>query len=117
MGFEINGCHYTIKLVSQEELQNYYKDDTEGYYYGQTHFQEQEIWVDKTLSYGRMKKTLAHELTHVYIREYICTRDVELTEDLLCDIVANSYDFVHRIIKLYFTKREEQANENNEKSS
>lgn len=104
MEFGINGSCYIIQEVSQDELQKEIAEETDGYYYGQTRFTQQLILIDKDLSYERKKKTLYHELMHVYIREYISTRDIELTEELLCDISANSHDIIHEIVKYYFER-------------
>lgn len=104
MKFEINGSYYTINEVSQDELQKEIASDEDGYYYGQTRFRKQLILIDKDLPKERKKKTLYHELIHVYIREYVSTRDIDLTEELLCDISANSHDMIHEIVKHYFER-------------
>ena len=102
MTFEMNNSYYEIKEVSQEELQKEIASDEDGYYYGQTRFRKQLILIDKDLTYERKKKTLYHELMHVYIREYISTRDIELTEEMLCDVSANAHDMIHEIVEKYF---------------
>lgn len=101
----MNSSCYTIKEVSQDELQKEIASDEDGYYYGQTRFRKQLILIDKDLPYERKKKTLYHELMHVYIREYISTRDIDLTEELLCDISANAHDIIHKIVKDYFGRK------------
>lgn len=105
MTFEMNGCKYEIKEVDQEELQSLIADEEDGYYYGQTRFQKQVIYIDKNLSYERKRKTLIHELTHVYIREYLTTRDINPDEEVLCDIHANSHDIIHKIVEDYFKEK------------
>lgn len=104
MKFCMNGVWYTIKEVSQEELKEETEDEEDGYYYGQTRFQKQLVLIDKDLSLERKRKTLIHELTHVYIREYLTTRDIDPNEEVLCDIHANCHDMVHFIVKNYFRK-------------
>lgn len=101
MKFVMNRIEYTIKEVSQKEFWDYQVDEQDGYYYGQSHFQTQEVWIDKDLSLEKKIKTLYHELTHVYIREYLTTRDIEPNEEVLCDIVANSHDIIHKIVEDY----------------
>lgn len=101
MEFTMNGVEYSIKEVSQEEFNQVEEED--GYYFGQSHFFTQEIWLDKTLKADRKKKALYHELTHCYIKEYLTTRDLEsFTEEILCDISANSHDVIHKIVEDYF---------------
>lgn len=106
MKFKMNNSIYTIEEVSQEELQKEIADENDGYYYGQTRFQKQIILIDKNLSVERKRKTLIHELTHVYIREYLTTRNISPDEEVLCDIHANCHDIVHEIIENYFDKGE-----------
>lgn len=103
MEFRMNNSKYKILEVSQDELMKY-KEQDEGYYYGQTHFIDHEVWIDKDLPYERKKRTLYHELTHVYIREYLTTRDIEPDEEVLCDISANSHDIIHSIVDAYFNR-------------
>ena len=100
----MNGSYYTIEEVSQEELQKEIASDEDGYYYGQTKFRKQLILIDKDLSEERKRKTLYHELMHVYIREYLTTRDISPNEEVLCDISANSHDIIHEIVNQYFEK-------------
>ena len=100
--FRINRSDYVIKEVSQEELLKTIVDEEDGYYYGQTRFPIQTIFIDKDLSYERKKKTLYHELMHVYIREYLTTRDISPNEEVMCDISANSHDIIHDIVEDYF---------------
>ena len=102
--FKMNNVEYEIKEVNQEELNKWETDEKDGYYYGQTHFMTQEVWLDKTLSKERKRKTLIHELTHVYIREHLTTRDISPDEEVLCDINANSHDIIHKIVKEYFNE-------------
>lgn len=73
----------------------------------------QKIWIDTNANCDpgmkrlcmidkKKKKTLYHELTHVYIREYLTSRDIDPNEEVLCDISANSHDIIHKIIENYF---------------
>lgn len=100
MKFNMNGVPYTIKEVEQNEFNQIEQED--GYYFGQSHFFTQEIWLDKSLNKERKKKALYHELTHCYIREYLTTGDITPNEEVLCDISANSHDIIHEIVEKYF---------------
>lgn len=102
MKFKINDAEYEIKEVSQEIIKEEDTEEEEGYYYGQTRFQRQVILIDKNLSKERKRKTLIHELTHVYIREFLTTREIEPNEEVLCDIHANCHDMIHKIVEDYF---------------
>lgn len=101
MQFQMNGITYTIKEVKQKDFWDYQVDEEDGYYYGQSHFQTQEVWIDKDLPIEKKRKTLYHELTHVYIREYLTSRDISPNEEVLCDISANSHDIIHKIVSEY----------------
>lgn len=105
MKFVMNNVEFTIKEVEQEEMKKWLGDEQDGYYYGQTHFMTQEVWIDKILSKEKKKKTLIHELTHCYIREYLTSRDISPDEEVLCDISANSHDIIHKIVEDYFRKQ------------
>ena len=102
MKFEMNNVEYTIIEVSQQEFWDYHVDEQDGYSYAQCHFQTQELWIDKDLPIEKKRKTLYHELTHVYIREYLTSRDISPNEEVLCDISANSHDIIHKIVEDYF---------------
>lgn len=102
MKFKINDAEYEIKEVSQEIIKEEDTEEEDGYYYGQTRFQRQVILIDKNLSKERKRKTLIHELTHVYIREFLTTRELDPNEEVLCDIHANCHDMIHKIVEDYF---------------
>lgn len=107
MKFKMNDSYYIIVEVEQEELKKEMSDENDGYYYGQTRFQKQIVLIDKNLSIERKRKTLIHELTHVYIREYLTTRDINPDEEVLCDISANSHDIIHKIVEDYFKNKKQ----------
>ena len=48
------------------------------------------------------RKTLIHELTHCYIREYITHEEKNYSEEMVADISANSHDIIHKIVEDYF---------------
>lgn len=102
MQFKMNNIIYTIKEVEQKDFWDYKGDEQDGYYYGQSHFQTQEVWIDKDLPIENKRKTLYHELTHVYIKEYLTSGDISPNEETLCDISANSHDIIHEIVGSYF---------------
>lgn len=102
MKFKMNNVEYVIKEVEEKDFWEYKDEEQDGYYYGQSHFQTQEVWIDKSLPFEKKKKTLYHELTHCYIREYLTSRDISPNEEVLCDISANSHDIIHKIVEDYF---------------
>src|SRR5699024_5294061 len=84
--FQINGSEYTIKETCQEEIKRHIKNDDNDFYYGLTIYQDNLIYLEKSLSYNKKRKTLIHELMHVYIAEFIATSAIDYDEELLCDI-------------------------------
>lgn len=101
----MNDVPYKIIEIEQKDFDQI--EDDEGYYYGQSHFFTHEVWLESSLSEEKKRKTLYHELLHIYIKEFITTRDMEsFTEEMLCDISANSHDIIHEIVENYFKSKE-----------
>lgn len=96
--FYMNERYWKIYLKSQQELKEYCNDEEVGYYYGQTHFATQEIWISDDITPTQLDKTLFHELMHCYIRMYITTQELEYNEESLCDITSNAYEIITTII-------------------
>ncbi len=99
----MNGREWIIKEIEQKNFIDNDKNAKDcGYFFGQTHFHIQEIWLCSEMAKEQKRKTLYHELMHVYIHSYISHIELEFTEKLLCDISANSHDIIHEIVKDYF---------------
>lgn len=109
--FSMNNRTFTIYEVNQNDLMRYKNEET-GYFYGQSHFKHNEVWLDKDLTNDIKRETLYHELLHCYIVSFITTQDIEhYDEELMCDISARSHNLIHKIVDDYFKYLEE----NNEK--
>lgn len=113
MKFKMNNVEYTIKEVSQQEYKELrIKEDEEdgveisdvknGIYQGSTYYTKGIIYIDKNLPHEIKRKTLIHELTHCYIREYITHEEKNYSEEMVADISANSHDIIHKIVEDYF---------------
>lgn len=95
MKFEINGNIWKIKEVPKEFLEN--DGDL-----AETDYMKQEI-----LLWDACKckvNTLKHELCHVWLWEYghVQNDDHKYHFEQVCQIVANSNDFINDIIEDYF---------------
>lgn len=105
MKFIMNDREWTIKEVSQDELQAEHTEEIkeygEAFYFGTTFPDLQEIWIWKELTFQQKIKTLIHELTHCYIYSYISFNDIKLDTDDFCDINANSFFIIKNIIEKY----------------
>lgn len=114
MKFTINNLNWQIKEISQEQIKTILnqrrntKDEdtknTETRYYGITYHDELTVYLDKDLHQDRKKKTLIHELTHCYIGAYITHQEKTYDEEMVADIVSNSYDIIHKIVDKYFNR-------------
>ena len=113
MKFKMNNVEYIIKEVSQKEYKELrviedeedgveISDVKNGIYQGSTHHTKGIVYIDKNLPHEIKRKTLIHELTHCYIREYITHEEKTYSEEMVADIVANSHDTIHKIVKDYF---------------
>lgn len=100
--FTMNGNEYTIKETCQEEIKRHIKNDDNDFYYGLTVYQDDLIYLEKSLSYDKKRKTLIHELMHVCIAEFITTQTIDYDEEILCDICANAHELVNEIVNSYF---------------
>ena len=71
-------------------------------YFGITYFDEQIIYIDENLPVDRKRATLIHELTHCFIGNFITHQEKTFDEEMVADIVSNSYDIITEIINKYF---------------
>lgn len=113
MKFDMNGRDWFIKEVPQKAFWDdvgKVQTEEDGSYFGRCFFLKQEIWLDREMSDAQLAKTLYHELVHCYIGCYL-THSMEVySEDLVCDIAANSHKIIDDIIVSYMMMREERRN-------
>ena len=97
MKFKINGNQWEIKEVSRNlmEVENAL---------GETDYMKQEIRIWDNCKCK--KNTLKHELCHVWLWEYshVQNEDDKFHFEQVCQIVANSNDFINEIVNKYFEK-------------
>lgn len=96
--FKINNTEWTIKEVSEAEINNEMKND---FTLGVTIYKSQEILLLE--NQANLIKTLKHELTHVWLYEYGHRQDDEKKFDYedICEIVASSNDFINKVVEQY----------------
>lgn len=95
MKFKVNGNAWIIKELPKEKME--LKDSL-----GETNYETQEIHL---LDVCKSKRnTLKHELCHVWLWEYShMQNDVDKFHfEQVCQIVANSNDFINNIVDKYF---------------
>lgn len=115
MRVKINGVEWKIEEKKQAEIktiQNIRKGNEEenikdlnNRYYGITYTDDCIIYLDKDLPEDRKRKTLLHELAHCYINSYITHEDREYSEEMVADIVSNSFDIISEITNKYFSNK------------
>ena len=101
MKFKINNTEWTIKEVSEAEINNEMKND---FTLGVTIYKSQEILLLK--DQVNIIKTLKHELMHVWMYEYGHRQDDEKKFDYedICEIAASSNDFINEVVDEYKSK-------------
>ncbi len=99
--FKINNTEWSIKEVSEAEINNEMKND---YTMGVTIYKTQEVLLLK--EQANIIKTLKHELIHVWLYEYGHRQDDDKKYDYedICEIVASSNDFINEVIEQYKNK-------------
>ena len=110
--FKMNNRNWQIEETSQEEIKKMQNKrranedenvkSTDTRYYGITYADTQKIYLDKDLTEDRKRATLIHELTHCYIIEHITHCDKTYDEEMVADIVSNSFDIIREIVQEYF---------------
>lgn len=95
MKFKINGNIWEIKEIPRENFE--IKDAL-----AETNYETQEIYLLNTCK--SKKNTLKHELCHVWLWEYshVQNDNDKFHFEQVCQIVANSNDFINSIIEKYF---------------
>lgn len=110
MKFEMNNRTWYIKEVSKQFLDEKYATVEDGEMFGITDYQEQIIYLWEELHQEQKRQTLIHELTHCYIGCYMSFEDMEWHVDVICNLVGNSHDIIHEIVKNYFNLKKPLTN-------
>lgn len=95
MKFKVNGNVWIIRELSKNNME--LKDSL-----GETNYETQEIHLLDTCKSKR--NTLKHELCHVWLWEYshVQNDNDKFHFEQVCQIVANSNDFINSIVEKYF---------------
>ena len=103
MKFKINNDEWLIEEKSKEELKELYEKEEEKAYFvfGVTIKTQHIIYINKDMCEEQKIKTLKHELTHCYIWEYGLYNVMDINEEVICDIVAASNDFINGVVEQY----------------
>ena len=107
--FKINNDKWIIEEKSKEELEKLYQKETEEevyFVFGVTVKPQHVIYINKDMCEEQKIKTLKHELTHCYIWEYGLFNVIEVNEEIICDLVACSNDFINEVVEKYKNRKE-----------
>ncbi len=113
MEFYINGDKWTIEEESGDLLLKMYNEqysEEACYVFGLTMKNEHKIYINKEICEAQKIKTLMHELTHCYVWEYGLYNVECFNEEMVCDLVSSSHDFINTIV----TKFKENIDKNKE---
>lgn len=98
MDLKINNTTWRIEEVSEAEMDNEMRND---YTLGVTIYREQKIML--LSNQPNMKKTLIHELLHVWLYENgHNAQERQFNHEDVCEIMASCYDFINEIVNSYF---------------
>ena len=104
MKFKINNNSWEIKEKDKDELKELYEEATEEkvyYVFGVTEKSQHNIYINKDMCKEQKIRTLKHELTHCYIWEYGLYNVIDINEEVICDIVASSNNFINEVVEKY----------------
>lgn len=102
--FLINNDKWQIEEKNKPELQELYEKETQektSFVFGITIRFKHIIYINKDMCEGQKIKTLKHELMHCYIWEYGLYNVMDINEEVICDLVASSNDFINEIVNKY----------------
>ena len=77
-----------------------------SFVFGVTVKPQHVIYINKDMCEEQKIKTLKHELTHCYIWEYGLFNVIEVNEEIICDLVACSNDFINEVVEKYKNRKE-----------
>ena len=100
MNFEINDDQWKIKIISNAEINERTSTKENEFTHGFTDYKELTIYLNEDAP--NFRKTLYHELTHVYM--YVTGHvqwDKEFNNEDVCEISACSHNFVHEVTENY----------------
>ena len=104
MEFKINNHKWRIEEKSKQELINMYNEQYEEaayFVFGLTLRSKHLIYINKEMCKDQKIKTLKHELTHCYIWEYGLYNVPNFNEEMVCDLVSSSNDFINEVVNQY----------------
>lgn len=107
MKFKMNDRDWEIVEVNQVKMRELEHDEDEkNTYFGLTNYESQLIYIWEDLHPQQKRQTLIHELFHCYVGCYYSFQETAYSEELVCNLVGNSHDIIHKIVEDYFEEKE-----------
>lgn len=75
--------------------------------FGITKYDEQTIYINEEMCKDQKIRTLKHELMHCYIWEMGMYNVPTFNDEMVCDLVASSNDFINEIVERYIKENKE----------
>lgn len=110
MEFKINNTEWKIIEESKQEMINLYKEQIQPeedvlFVFGLTNKSYHIIFINEDMCETQKINTLKHELMHCYIWSYGLGNVSDFDEEMVCDIVASSNDFINEVVEQYMPKQ------------
>ena len=109
MEFTINNDKWEIREADKDKMKEMWNKLTgeDTCVFGLTIKTSQIIYICSDICKEQQIKTLKHELAHCYIWEYGLYYVDFNDEEIVCEIVAKSNDFINEIVEKYKEYKEE----------
>ena len=104
MKFKVNNDIWEVKFLGADELLALFRakeDERANYVFGVTIRSEHVIYINGEMNKDQQIKTLKHELTHCYIWNYGLFFVEDVNEEVVCDVVACSNDFINEVVEKF----------------
>lgn len=104
MKFKINNNEWEIIMCYPDTLKQMYEEAMEEkayYVFGLTQKSTHEIYINNASCINQQIRTLKHELTHCYIWEHGLYYVDNVNEEVICDLVSASNDFINEVTERF----------------
>lgn len=103
MTFVLNDLNWTVHMADQDHAA-LCSENRDEVIFGKTDFRTLEVYLDSSLDYVQFRRTVEHELTHVFAYSYAVRlelADEEQVADFNGTYVDGIYHLTERICRLY----------------
>ena len=101
--FVINDLNWKLHFIDQDHAA-LCSEDRDEVIFGRTAFRTLEVFLDSSLDYVQFRRTVEHELTHVFAYSYAVKlelADEEQIADFNGTYIDSIYHLTERICRLY----------------